>query len=217
MTDRTRRHWCAAIIVVASIATGCSASSHSSGVPAATVAGPKETVLSIGGSATEGDGVRNRLQDAWPYLVFHQALPASTIFVNGALDGATVANALTLQAPLATELKPNIVEVLLGADDLRAATPIPAFTVALTQLLHALRVSASTRVLVADLPTVYGAGAAPYNAAIRAVVGAAHSELVDLADATITLAPVEGLPPQPDTASHRVIAAAFEQVIAKSN
>ena len=48
-------------------------------------------MLAIGGSATEGDGVRDRLVNAWPYLVFHQALPVSAIFVNGSLDDATVA------------------------------------------------------------------------------------------------------------------------------
>ena len=47
----------------------------------------------IGGSATEGDGVPDRFRDAWPYLLFDEAFPVSTSLVNAALDGATVANA----------------------------------------------------------------------------------------------------------------------------
>ncbi len=211
------RAWCCALMLVASVASaGCSASTRSKAVPTATDAGPKETVLAIGGSATEGDGVRDRLVNAWPYLVFHQALPVSTIFVNGSLDDATAANAVAQQAPLATELKPDIVEVWIGADDLQSATPIPVFTMAMTKLLQTLRVSATERILVADLPAAYGAGAARYNAAIDAVVRATHSELIDLASTAITLAKVNGLPPQPDTPSQRMIATAFEHVIAKS-
>ena len=129
-----------------------------------------ETVLAIGSSATEGDGVRDRLQDAWPYLVFRESLPASAVFVNGALDDATVAHALASQAPLAKELKPDIVEIWLGADDLRAGTPIAAFTAEYTQLVDTLRADGSGRILIADLPAAYGSRASAYNAAIHAVV-----------------------------------------------
>ncbi len=213
----TRRFGCAIVISLAVAVSGCSAHSRAASVLPATLAGPQETVVSIGGSATEGDGVRNRLQEAWPYLVFRNALPLSTVFVNAALDDATVAHALQLQVPVATELKPNLVEVWLGPDDVEAATPIPAFTTGLTQLIQRLRASTSTRVLVADLPTSFGTRVGPYNTAIHSVVTATGAELVALATATVTLAPVKGLAPQPDADGNRAIAAAFQKVIKKSD
>ena len=143
----------------------------------------------------------DRLQDAWPYLVFHDAFPLSTVFVNGALDDATVAEAIEAQAPLAAELKPDLVEVWLGADDLRVRTPVAEFTQSLTNLISALRAAGSRRILVADLPTAYGARVAAYNAAIHQVVAGAHAELVPLAATPITLAPNDGLEPQPDAAA----------------
>ena len=60
---------------------------------------PKQTVLTIGENKTPGRRLPDRLQDAWPYLVFHDAFPLSTVFVNGALDEATVADAIETQAP----------------------------------------------------------------------------------------------------------------------
>ena len=197
------------------IAAACSGA-HSKTAPRTTTsAGPTETVLAIGSSATEGDGVRDRLQNAWPYVVFRESLPSSAAFVNGALDDATVAHALASQAPLAKELKPDIVEMWLGADDLRSGTPLAVFESGYTQLIDTLRADGSRRILVADLPRAYGSRAPGYNAAIHAVVANTHSELVSLANAAITLAPTDGLPPQPDTASHRIIANAFAAQITR--
>jgi GDSL-like Lipase/Acylhydrolase family len=194
----------------------CSAGSHSkASAPTTAPAAATETVLAIGGSATEGDGVRDRLRDAWPYIVFRDDLPASAAFVNGALDDATVAHALATQAPLAQELNPDLVEIWLGADDLLAATPIPAFTFTFTHLVEMLRADGSRRILIGDLPAAYGSRAVFYNSAIHAVVSTTHSELVSLANASITLEPTDGLSPQPDAASHRVIAAAFAHEIAQ--
>ncbi len=212
-----RRRYSALAASLAVLLSGCSAHSRAASVLPATAAGPQETVVSIGGSATEGDGLRNRLQEAWPYLVFRNALPISTVFVNAALDDATATHALTLQVPVATELKPDLVEVWLGADDVAAATPIPTFTTALTELVTRLRVSTETRVLVADLPASFGTRAAPYNTAIRSVVVTTGAELVSLANASVTLAPEKGFAAQPDAAGHRALAAAFEKVITKSN
>jgi lysophospholipase L1-like esterase len=201
------------LVVSVTLTAACSAGSHRATGPAANAAAPRQTVLAIGGSATRGDGVPDRLQDAWPYLVFHDAFPLSTVFVNGSLDDATVADALETQAPLATELKPDLVEVWLGADDLRVGTPTDEFTRSLTNLIAALRTAGSRRILVADLPTAYGARVAAYNAAIHQVVSGTHAQLVPLAAAPITLAPNDQLESQPDAASHRVVAAAFQKAI----
>lgn len=195
----------------------CSSGSHAkaSSPPAAPTAAT-ETVLAIGGSATEGDGVRDRLQDAWPYIVFRDDLPSSAAFVNGALDDATVAHALATQAPLAKELKPDIVEIWLGADDLVAATPIEAFTLTFTRLVETLRADGSRRILIGDLPAAYGTRTPQYNIAIHEITTTTHSELVPLAPLPVTLAPTDGLSPQPDEPAHRLIAAAFAREITRA-
>jgi lysophospholipase L1-like esterase len=209
-----RRHLVLVIVALVAL-TACSTGSRSVKGPAASPStGPAITVLALGGSATEGDGVRDRLRDAWPYLVFQTAFPRSTIFVNGALDDATLQHAITAQAPLAAQLKPDVIEVWLGADDVTARTPISLFRAEFHQLLDLLHSSGARRIIVADLPAALG-NTAPYNAAIHADVTAAQAELVSLANTEITLEPTDGLTLQPDAASHRLIAAAFERRIAQ--
>ena len=205
-----------AVVTMIGLLASCGGGSSSAKVPAESSPSSRAlTVYAIGGSATEGDGVPDRLRDAWPYLVFHNAFPASTVFVNGALDNATVRNAIGAQVPLAAQLKPDVVEVWLGADDLVAATPIPEFTSNFTELISALQSAGAGRIIVADLPRAFGAAVPAYNAAIHTVVSRAHVELVPLASAGITLVPTDGLPQQPDAASHKLIAAAFEKEIAR--
>jgi lysophospholipase L1-like esterase len=171
------------------------------------------TLLTIGGSATEGDGVANRYRDAWPYLVFNKSLPRSASLVNAALDGATVANTLLDQLPLAQEVKPDTVAIWLGADDLLQRTPIGRFSDQLHQLIESLRAAGAHKILVADLPSAYGRDSGMYNAAIRRVVHATNTTLVELQRAPISLAPTDGLPDQPTTASDQLVADAFDRAL----
>ena len=93
-----RRHIVTLALVI--VLTACSTGSRSTkGPTSAPSTGPVITVVALGGSATEGDGVRDRLRNAWPYLVFRTAFPRSTIFVNGALDEATLQHALDDTGP----------------------------------------------------------------------------------------------------------------------
>ena len=80
------------------------------------------------------------------------------------------------------------------------------FSAEFHQLLELLHSSGARRILVADLPPALG-NTTPYNTAIHAEVTATHAELVSLANTAITVAPTDGLTPQPDAASHRLIAA----------
>ncbi len=171
-------------------------------------------MVTMGGSATEGDGVEDRLHDAWPYLVYNEARPPTSVLVNAALDDATVRRAIANQLLLVAETKPDLVAVWLGVDDARARTPVATFRRELTLLIRSARVTAVTRVLVADLPASIGvADAGAYNTAIRQAVTATKAELVELANIDVTLAPTQGLPDQPDAKSHRAIADAFERVL----
>jgi lysophospholipase L1-like esterase len=202
-----RRLFVVALIGAVGCVAGCSSSGGKAVAPQ-TNDGPALTVLAIGGSATEGDGIPNRLHDAWPYRVFHDAFGRATTFVNGAIDDATVANALSLQVPLAAELKPDVVEVWLGADDIVSGTSTAAFESGLASVVDALHADGAKRVLVADLPAAYGARVPAFNDAIHRVVKRTGADLVPLASARIKLTTGGGTA-EPDTASHAAIAAAF--------
>ena len=194
----------------------CSCSSGSPSSSAAPVAPPAKvvTMVTMGGSATEGDGVEDRLHDAWPYLVYNEARPATSVLVNSALDDATVARAITNQLPFVRETKPDVVAVWLGIDDARARLPVATLQQQLTLLIRSSRWTAATRVLVADLPaSLGGAHVAEYNAAIRRAVVATKAELVELDNLAVTLVPSQGLPDQPSETGHRAIADAFERVL----
>ncbi len=199
-------------IVLVLILAACSGGGRPTIVPS-TDNGPRTTLLVMGGSATEGDGVANRFREAWPYLVFRDAFSRSTSLVNAALDDATVANAQADQLPLVTEVKPDTVLIWLGVDDLIHRTPTAQFTSQLRTLIDNTRATGTRRVLVADLPDALGNTTSAYNAAIRQVVAATHTKLVELEHAAITLEPTDGLPPQPDATSHHAIAQAFERAL----
>jgi hypothetical protein len=57
---------------------------------------------------------------------------------------------------------------------------------------------------------------APYDIAIRRVVRSTGATLVELDDVAISLAHTDRLPDQPDAASHRLIAGAFERALRTS-
>lgn len=202
----------ATLTMLALCACACSSGGGASGPPAdAPANSPSKTVLLVGGRSSDGDGIADRLRDAWPYRVF-DTLPRSTVFVNNARDQATVAEALSEQVPLSRDLKPDLVEVWLGADDVAAGTPLPAFMRDLSRLIVMLRAAGAGRILVGDLPPAYGAATARYNDAIHQVVRDAGAELVSLSRAGINLGPPrEGR--LPDAASQPFIAAAFTTAI----
>ena len=77
-----RRPLILAVGVVALIATACTDHRPAVGPPVTRAAANQTTLLTIGGSATEGDGTDDRLRDAWPYVVFRDALPPSSVLVN---------------------------------------------------------------------------------------------------------------------------------------
>ena len=203
-----RRRLAVAVIAIACLVAGC-AGGGKKAVSPPTNDGPAQTVLAIGGSATEGDGIPDRLHNAWPYRVFHDAFPRATTFVNGAIDDATAANALSLQVPLAAELKPDVVELWLGADDITSGTSPAAFESGLANVVDALHADGAKRILVADLPFAYGAQVPAFNDAIHQVAQRSGADLASLASAKVAL--TGGGTAEPDAASQPVIAAAFSR------
>jgi GDSL-like Lipase/Acylhydrolase family len=201
----------AAVVVLALATSACASTRHDPPAANGATTKAKSKLLTIGGSATEGDGVRDRLRATWPYLVLNEALAPGDELVNGALDGATVANALADQAPLASEVHPTIVAAWLGYDDVLARTPVDAFESAYVALVTAFQNEGARRVLLADVPLSFGGDAQAIDAAIAAVARQTNAELVELSSSEVPVAPTEGLAPQPSTEGQRVVADAFER------
>lgn len=199
----------AAVAAVAALAlAACSPGGDRTEGPAAAPGDPPATYVAIGSDDTLGIGLDLPLVDEWPKVLFREDLPRNTVFVNAAVQGATVADALEDQLPLAEEVEPTLVTVWLNLDDVTARTPVPAYESGLRDLVHALRRGGKTRVLVANTPEMNGvapATIAAYNAAIARVIRAEGAELVDLHGAGLS-APSRD---HPSPAGHERIADAF--------
>lgn len=115
-------------------------------------AGPPPVYVAVGASETTGIGAESPLRDAWPRVLFRTAMPEDTIFINAGIPGATVAQALREELPLALEQHPAIVTVWLNVNDLIAGVTPPEFERDLGTLVRGLRRGGATRVLVANTP-----------------------------------------------------------------
>ena len=176
---------------------------------------PGITLLTIGDSATEGDGIADRLRDAWPYLLLSEALSPNDQLVNGALDGATAADALAEQAPLAAQVRANDVAIWIGAEDLVASTPVARFQSDYQSLVQEVQAAGARRVLLADLPLSFGRQTAQIDDAVRSVARATNAQLVELANATVprVLADDSGPSLVPNEQGQRAVADAFERAL----
>ena len=191
-----------ALALAAAGLAGCGRGDPSD-VPDAAPRLPVSTYVAVGTDETLGAGTTRPLTEAWPQVLFRTAMPRNTVFVNAAESGATVADALRDQLPLALHLRPTVVTVWLSSDDLAEGVPVATYQRQLRELVHALRRGGATDVLVA---TVQGAGrpratVAAYNRAITTVAGAEGAEVVDITGLSLGA--------EPDAAGHARIAARF--------
>ncbi|MDP9402486.1 MAG: SGNH/GDSL hydrolase family protein [Actinomycetota bacterium] len=144
---RVRRAAAAALMGALGLG-GCSSGSK-------TAAGPHaEAVVyvAVGASETVGFGADAPATQAWPEVLRRRALPDGAKFVNLGIPGATVATALERQLAEAVRLSPTLVTVWLNVNDLIARVPLATYESQLTKLVHGLRRSGATRVLVANTP-----------------------------------------------------------------
>ena len=156
----------ALIAAVALVSAACSSAGRSNGAadggstaaPAAEPGGEGAAAdaplvyVAVGASETTGIGAEVPLRDAWPRVLFRTAMPENTIFVNAGIPGATVAQALREELPLALEQRPAIVTVWLNVNDIIAGVPPAQFERDLGTLVNGLRRGGATRVLVANTP-----------------------------------------------------------------
>lgn len=213
MRVRARAGAIAAAVVAVVTLTAChGTASNGPAASATTVARPERFVV-VGSDLTLGDGLDDPIRDAWPRLVFAQSFPLGSFYTNVAGDQATAADAVSRQAPLVEQLRPEVTAILLGADDVRLHTPTADFSAALEALVNRVK-AASTRVLLGDIPAVgvTAADAAPYNLAIGQVAsdtGVPLVELSSIGSGRDSIAAGAG-----DAAEHRAIARAFEAALA---
>jgi acyl-CoA thioesterase I len=108
--------------------------------------------VAIGASESVGEGADDRLSQAWPQVLFRTALPRETVFINLAVPGSTVADALTQQVPEAVRMAPAMVTVWLNVNDLLAGVRPSDYERRLETLVKQLRRGGSTKVLLANTP-----------------------------------------------------------------
>ncbi len=150
MTGVRRVRLTVAAAVVATLLTGCG-SAVTRPAPTSDPSGPRTTYVAVGGSDAIGYGTDDPLVDAWTQQFFRHSLPLGTVFVNAAEPGATVAEAITDQVPLAISSRATVVTVWLVAADLFDGTPASTYGSELLQLLTSLRGHGAT-VLVGNAP-----------------------------------------------------------------
>lgn len=114
-------------------------------------AGRREVYVAIGNGETAGNGVRNRIRDAWPQIVFRTALPPASVFTNFGTNDASVESAFTEQLAPALELRPTIATVHLTEDTFLTRDPI-AYERNLTLLVRRLQRGGRTEVVIGNIP-----------------------------------------------------------------
>jgi len=154
--------------------------------------------VALGASDAVGIGATRPAQDAWVPLVA-AALPGGTPVVNLGISGATLADVIAGQLPIAADAAPRWLSLWAGPNDLRGGVSLDAFAAELDQILTTLRPPAGTTrtMLILNLPDLRAlpafAGVDParldqqvraWNAAIAATVArhADYAVLVDLYD-----------------------------------
>ena len=147
--------------------------------------------VALGASDAVGVGAGQPAADGWVPLV-HGGLPAGTQLVNLGIDGATLADVLSQEAPIAVDAHPDLVTLWAGVNDLRDGVPLDAFAGQLDSLLGKLG-GGRTHVVVLNLPDLrllpafsrqdpatLDATVQRWNAAIAAVAARHGAVLVDL-------------------------------------
>ncbi len=125
----------------------------SSGAPptvAAAPSGARDVYVALGNGETAGNGVKDRIRDAWPQIVYRDQLSQASIFANFGAQDMTVADALTDQLLPALALKPTVATVHL-TDDQFLRTPVDEFERNLTTLVRRLRRDGRTAVVLGTI------------------------------------------------------------------
>lgn len=196
-----------AAALVLSFVPACSTSRQATNaVPPVAVAGPPESLVTLGGDETlvrpaDDDGHRS-----WALQVF-DALAPSAVYTDVATEDATAHDGVVDQLPRAVDLAPTLAVVWFGYHDERGGVPVPTFEEDLARVVRGLQ-AVGARVLVLS-PTGTGTSAdAAYQAAARHAAESTGATYVE----------VPGSPPRrggPEPATQTAIATAVRAAIGR--
>lgn len=144
-----RRRHLGTLLAVAITLTACSSARPA--VPAATDAGAPLVYVALGNGETAGNGVHNRIRDAWPQLVYRAAFPRATVFANFGQTDVSVDEALRSQLKPALALRPTVATVNLTEDTFLTRDPA-AFEATFARLIRRLRRGGRTAVVIGNIP-----------------------------------------------------------------
>ena len=147
MTARTRR--LGAILTLTLALNACSGAHRF--VPKAENAGPRSVYVALGNGETAGNGVRNRIRDAWPQLVYRSAFPRATVFANFGQTDVSVDEALSSQLEPALALHPTVATVNLTEDTFLTRDP-KMFEARFANLIRRLKRGGRTAVVIGNIP-----------------------------------------------------------------
>ena len=143
--------WRASSLLVLMSTLGAACSGSTASVPAATNAGRKAVYVALGNGETAGNGVKNRIRDAWPQLLYRSAFPRATVFANFGQTNVTVEAALSSQLPPALALAPTVATVNL-TEDTFLTRDVTAFESRFNTLIRRLRRKGTTAVIIGNIP-----------------------------------------------------------------
>jgi lysophospholipase L1-like esterase len=135
-------------VLLAGVLLGCSGS-HERTIPVSP-AGPRSVYVALGNGETMGNGVANRIRDAWPQIVYRQVFPRATVFANFGQTDVTVAEAMRTQLAPALALHPTVATVEL-TEDVFLTRDAAAYESDLTTLVRRLQRGGRTLVVVGNL------------------------------------------------------------------
>jgi acyl-CoA thioesterase-1 len=217
---------CSALAVLSAACTSGPSAVGGGVVPSVGRPGPAITYVAIGASETVGIGSDDPPRDGWAYVFYRDALPRAAVFVNLAIPGATTRSAIDTELPHLAGLRPDLVTVWLGVNDIIQGVAPETYEAELRGLVS--RVRART-VLIANTPSLGGLPrfandrgvertVTAYDAAVSRVAAASGATLVDLgplADRVARLGTATGLISgdglHPNAAGYAAIARVFEQ------
>ena len=139
------------VLLATLLASACTVS-RTAATPKPTPSTPPLVYVAVGASESVGVGATDTHRNAWTQVFFRTALPRSAVFVNMAVPGSTVADALAAQVPEAVALSPDVVTVWLNVNDILHGVTPASYEGDLTRLVTALRRGGATKVLVANTP-----------------------------------------------------------------
>ncbi len=138
----------ALVALLASAMFACSDGAPAT-IPAARP-GPQSVFVALGNGETGGNGVPNKIRDAWPQLVFRATFPRRTVFANFGQSDVSVAEALRTQVPAALALRPTVATVDL-TEDTFLTRDVDAFEADLTTLVTRLQRGGRTLVVLGNV------------------------------------------------------------------